>query len=65
METPSVANELNDPGAGVKYRVMAYRALTRQELLHSVALYLRQVKGKKLKRGTVVTIISIIGFDGT
>ena len=64
IETPTVVNELNDPTAQVKYRVMAYRALSRQELLQSVAMYLHQRKGKKPKRGTLVTIQTIIGFDG-
>lgn len=65
METPQVVNELNDPTAVVKYRVIAYRTLTKQELIQAVVLYLRQHKGRKPKRGSVITIVSIIGFDGT
>lgn len=64
MEAPSVANILKDEANGVTYRVMAYRTMTANEIMHSIALYLRQRKGKKPKRGTMVTIISIIGFDG-
>ncbi len=64
MEAPRVVNELNDTTAGVKYRVMAYRALSKQELMQSVALYLRQTKGKKPKHGSMVTIVTIIGMDG-
>lgn len=64
MDAPNIANELNDPANGVKYRVMAYRALSKQELMQAAAMYLRQKKGKKPKRGSLVTIISIIGFDG-
>ena len=64
MEMPTVVNELNDPANGVTYRVMAYRPLSKQELMQSAALYLRQKKGKKPKRGSLVTIISIIGADG-
>lgn len=64
IAAPNVVNELNDPTAGVKYKVMAYRALTKTELLQAAAMYLRQRKGKKPKRGSEVTIITIIGFDG-
>lgn len=64
MEMPNVVNELNDPTNRVKYRVLAYRALTRDELLQSVALHLRKQRGKKPKPGTVVTIISVIGING-
>jgi hypothetical protein len=62
MEAPNVRNVLNDPTNKVKYHVMAYRSLTRAELLHSVAQYLRSAK-KKPKANTLVTIITIIGFD--
>lgn len=65
MKSPTVANVLNDPAKRMQYRVMAYRTLTRQELLQSVALYLRQHKGKMPMKGGVITIVSIIGFDGT
>lgn len=63
MKQPSVVNELNDPTNKVRYRVMAYRALTRQELLASVALYLRQNKGQKPLRNSLIEITSIIGYD--
>lgn len=63
MEQPTIVNTLNDPTRGVVYHVRAYRTLTRNELLQSVALYLRSKKNKHPKKGTVVTIISIIGFN--
>lgn len=62
MKLPEFVNELNDPKNQVKYRVTAYRALTRQELLQSVAVYLRSKAGKP-KRGSTVELTSIIGYD--
>ncbi|WP_119157444.1 hypothetical protein [Caldimonas tepidiphila] len=61
MEMPSVRTSLRDPANEVTYHVDAYRQLTRQELLMAVAMYQRQVK-KKPKRGTAVTIKSLIGL---
>jgi hypothetical protein len=59
VQAPNVSNELRDPSNKVTYRVMAYRALSRQELLQSVGAYLRQ--SKRPKPGTMVTILTIIG----
>ncbi|WP_428421935.1 hypothetical protein [Methylibium sp.] len=61
MEMPSVVTTLRDAAADVTYNVRAYRKLSRQELLQSVGLFLGQRKRKKLKRGTVITIITVIG----
>ena len=63
-EPPKVLNVLNDPNRKVVYRVLAYRSLSRSELLQSVAVYLRSNKGKHPKAGTTVQIVTIIGFDG-
>ena len=61
MEEPKVHNTLNDQHNGITYHITAYRALTRSEMLHAVAAFLRQ--HKKPKRGMVVTIKTIIGHD--
>lgn len=63
MQMPNVENVLNDPTQGVKYRVMAYRALSRPELLQAVAMHLRKQRGKKSKPGTVITILTVIGIN--
>ena len=65
MEMPNVENVLSDPSNKVTYRVLAYRALSRQELLQAVALHIRQARGKKPKPGSTITIVSIAGFNGT
>jgi hypothetical protein len=61
MQMPNVENLAKDSAAGITYRVLAYRALTRTELLQAVAAYKRQAGARKPKRGTTVTIVSVIG----
>lgn len=51
-----------DEVRGVTYDVIAYRQLTRAELLAAVSVYLGGRRGKS-KRGTLVTVFSIIGHD--
>jgi hypothetical protein len=63
MQQPNVRSTLNDPNTGVTYHVMAYRPLTRGELIQSVRAYLSQKKVKKSKLGAVITILTIIGYD--
>ena len=63
MEMPNVKNTLVDSGSNVTYHVMAYRPLTKEEMLLSVHQYWSQTKKRKLKAGTVITIVSIIGHN--
>ena len=44
--------------------MLAYRALSRGELIATVRSYIAQKRRPKLKPGQEVTIITIIGFDG-
>jgi len=64
VNMPNVSNPIEDSKAGVIYDILAYRTLTRAERVMSVRHYLSQRK-RKAKRGTKVTIISTIGFDGS
>ena len=64
MNMPNVSDPIEDSQAGVIYDILAYRTLTRAERVMSVRHYLSQQK-REAKRGTKVTIISIIGFDGS
>lgn len=61
MENPSVINTLRDNDKNVTYNVYAYRALTRDELLHAVAAYLR---GRRQPRNATVEIRTTIGMTG-
>ena len=63
MVMPNVKNTLVDSGSNVTYHVMAYRSLTREEMLLSVRQYWSQAKKQKLRAGTVITIVSIIGHN--
>lgn len=60
MEGPNVRNVLTDERRGVRYEVLAYRALTEDELIMSVRFALSQMR-RKPKRGQTVTVVSVIG----
>ncbi len=64
MEMPNVRSTLIDSESNVTYHVMAYRSLTREEMVLSVRQYWAQKKrSRKIKPGTEITIISIIGHN--
>jgi len=63
MDTPNIINKLIDHQDGVTYKVIAYRKLTEKELIFAVRHHLANRKGKP-KKGTIVTIYSIIGHNG-
>lgn len=62
METPNVLNKLTDPKSNVVYEVLAYRKLTKEELMFAVRYYLASRK-KRPKKGSVIRIYSTIGHD--
>lgn len=61
MSLPNVINVLHDPRRRVTYRVVAFRTLTRAELILAVRLYNSQRKGKPAKAGDEITIVSAFG----
>lgn len=63
MEMPSVRSTIKDPAKDVTYHVMAYRTLSREELVQSVRAYHSSRRTKKLKKGQVITIMTIIGAN--
>lgn len=63
MKAPDVRNPINDSEADITYNVMAYRKLSRAEIVQAVSFYTAQRGRKKLKRGTTVTILTIIGAN--
>ena len=64
IEMPSVRNVLVDEDGGVRYEVLAYRTLSREEVVMSVRTFLASRKSRRrLKRGTVVEIVSVIGCN--
>jgi hypothetical protein len=64
MEMPRVKNTIRDGTNNVTYHVLAYRSLTKEELLLSVKRFHSQPKIHRRKtplRNMVITIISILG----
>jgi hypothetical protein len=59
MQGPNVVSELNDTEAGIVYRVLAYRELTRAELVREIQRALR-LREKEPKRGDFLTFRSAI-----
>lgn len=61
LEAPKVESQLVDPASGVTYRVLAYRKLTATELRMAVAAH-HSPKAKPVKRGDVITIVTLLGL---
>ena len=63
MEGPHVRNVMVDRAKGITYEVMAYRQLTREEVIYQVRIYKSQPKrrGKVPDRGGTVTILTSLG----
>ena len=59
-QLPNVKNTATDQQTGVTYNIMAYRTLTREEIVLAIRHALSQQK--KPKRGTTLTIITTIGL---
>lgn len=62
MEMPNVLSTIRDPRKNITYQVVAYRSLSREEMVMSVRQFLSQKGKPKVKPGSTVKIISIIGF---
>lgn len=60
IAAPSVENLIRDEERDVTYRIMAYRRLTRAEMVAGVQMFIRSKKGKPPKKSSTVTIISVI-----
>ncbi|MBI5018607.1 MAG: hypothetical protein HZB55_24395 [Deltaproteobacteria bacterium] len=54
MQGPDVVSELYDDDSGIVYRVLAYRELTRAEVVREVQRALR-LRDEKPKRGAFLT----------
>ena len=63
MIMPNIVSTIVDPGKNITYQVVAYRKLSRNELVMSVRHYWSQRKKPKVKPGGTVKIISIIGHS--
>lgn len=64
MTIPNVKSLIRDTENDVTYEVMAFRALSKAELVMAVRVYHSQRRSKrKHKRGTTVKIFSVIGIN--
>lgn len=63
MLKPNVVSRIKDTENDVTYEIIAYRTLSKSELVQAVRAYHMQHKAKKLKKGSTITILSIIGLN--
>ena len=64
MEMPKIKTVLKDEQNDIAYAVLAYRQLSRDELVLSVRAALSNMKkSKRPKRGQKLQIVSVIGAD--
>jgi hypothetical protein len=62
MQPPDIKHTLKDAASDVTYHVLAYRRLNRAEVVQAVHVYNSQRRRRaKVKPGTTVTIVTIIG----
>ena len=61
MHAPHIRTTWHDARHGVKYHVLAYRALSHPEALGAVQGWLRERHGRSPRRGQEVTIFTLIG----
>lgn len=61
ISMPPIRNQYIIKELDVVFNIMAYRALTEQEILTAVALYKKRVKKWPPKKGTRVTIPCALG----
>ena len=64
MRPPNVRNTVRDLKTGITYDVMAYRKLSREEVIEYVfRVVSRMKKSKRPKRGEGLTLETLIGAD--
>lgn len=64
MQQPNVKSSIRDDENNVTYHVMAYRTLSREELVQCVRMYLSQPAIRRRKtpvKNKEITIITVIG----
>ena len=64
MQMPNVRTTIEDQNLKITFHVMAYRTLSRDEMILAVRHCMSQKKRKRPKPGQEITIISTIGANG-
>lgn len=62
MELGDIPHTIKDRATGVTYVVMAYRPLTRDELVQTVRMHQSLTPGKP-KKGSRITLFSAMGVN--
>jgi len=60
---PTVVSTIKDAEKNITYRIVAYRTLTYAEKVSAVQAFLAQRKKPRLKAGSTITMVTIIGHD--
>jgi hypothetical protein len=63
MQMPNVVSKIIDQEKKITFEIIAYRPLSREEMVLSVRQFLAQKKKPKLQPGSTIKIISIIGCN--
>ena len=63
MKSPNVVSTIKDEERDITYRIVAYRTLTYAEKVSAVKAFLAQKRKPKLKAGSTITMVTIIGHD--
>ena len=63
MQMPNISNVAKDEGNNITINVLAYRKLSEAELIRSIRYFRSTKQGRRLKKNTNYTIVSIIGVN--
>ncbi|AGX88285.1 hypothetical protein Cenrod_2218 [Candidatus Symbiobacter mobilis CR] len=61
MEAPTISNIIKSPEKNITYNILAYKTLSRQEIVSAVQNFNSQNKRKRIEPGTIITILTTIG----
>lgn len=62
MEPPTVRTSARDEERNITFHVMAYRQLTEAELIQAIRCFRSTKQGRRLRKNSTYTIISLIGL---
>lgn len=63
MPIPNVVTTLKKSDYNFEFRVIAYRRLTKQELVSTLKTWMQQTHQKTIPKNKIITYQTIIGFD--
>ncbi len=63
MKGPDIRNIIRDEKEDITYNIIAYKKLSRAEMIEAVQFFHSQKKKPKLKKSITITILTIMGFN--